>query len=121
MASLIHNSLAHATIPTSTVPGAGLVSLDKLVQKPIVRRPAHPLGDVLAQTFIRDTIDGRPPQRIDTGDTRPVLRFAPTDRNSAPPLSLIENSNLCLAARDSNMCIHVWVLARDQKRNESKQ
>ena len=30
-------------------------------------------GDVPAQTFIRDTIDGRPFQRIDTGDPRPLL------------------------------------------------
>jgi len=30
-------------------------------------------GDVPAQTFIRDTIDGRPLQRNDVGDARPLL------------------------------------------------
>src|SRR5262245_55208080 len=59
-------------------------------------------GDTAAATFVRDTIDGRPLQRSDVGDARPLLIVSHVIRASLTPATVMIEHTGDAAAADAD-------------------
>jgi len=59
-------------------------------------------GDTAAATFVRDTIDGRPLQRSDVGDARPLLIVSHVIRASPTPATVMIEHTGDAAAADAD-------------------